>query len=78
MKESKVDKAIKKLAREVAREAELAMALEKYMTPGNAEYDPDFDAEIRRLRPDWFVVEEKPAGRVVHCYTVPVQREMEK
>lgn len=35
-------------------EHELALALERYTTPGNPEYDPDFTRELRRLRPDWF------------------------
>jgi hypothetical protein len=37
-----------------AEEAELAHALDAYTTPGNPEYDPEFDAHIRALRPDWF------------------------
>ena len=35
-------------------EHELAVALEHYTTPGDPEYDVEFDAEIRRSRPDWF------------------------
>jgi len=35
-------------------EDELANALDAYTDPTNPEYDPDFDREIRRLRPDWF------------------------
>lgn len=37
-----------------AEEAELAEALEAYTTPSHPEYDPEFDAEIRALRPEWF------------------------
>jgi len=36
------------------REAELAEALESYTDPTHSEYDPDFDRQIRTLRPDWF------------------------
>lgn len=35
-------------------ESELAEALEAYTDPSNPEYDPEFDREIRKLRPDWF------------------------
>lgn len=41
-------------ARIGAKEAELAEALEAYTTPGDPQYDPEFDAKIRALRPDWF------------------------
>jgi hypothetical protein len=41
------------------REHELAEALARYTDPDDPEYDPEFDREIRRLRPDWF---EEVAG----------------
>jgi len=28
--------------------------LEAYTDPTHPEYDPDFDGQIRTLRPDWF------------------------
>ena len=36
---------------------ELAEALDNYTDPNHPEYDPEFDREIRRLRPDWFIDE---------------------
>lgn len=39
---------------EMDGESELAEALESYTDPSNPEYDPEFDREIRTLRPDWF------------------------
>lgn len=44
------------------RENELAEALERYTDPDDPEYDPDFAAEIRRLRPDWFAEQEHKRG----------------
>ncbi|HEX8324735.1 MAG TPA: hypothetical protein VF595_12580 [Tepidisphaeraceae bacterium] len=41
------------------REHELAVALESYTNPNHPEYDPEFDAQIRALRPDWFEGEAK-------------------
>lgn len=35
-------------------ETELASALEAYTTPGHPQFDEKFDANIRKLRPDWF------------------------
>ncbi len=35
-------------------ESELADALEAYTDPAHPEYDPDFEREIRALRPDCF------------------------
>ncbi len=32
----------------------LAEALSKYTNPLSPEYQPEFDAQIRSLRPDWF------------------------
>jgi hypothetical protein len=36
------------------REHELAVAFEAYTDPISPQYDSEFDAEIRRLRSDWF------------------------
>jgi hypothetical protein len=33
----------------------LGQALSNYTRTSSAVYDPDFDREIRRIRPDWFV-----------------------
>ena len=33
---------------------ELGDALRRYTDPNDPEYDPKFDKEIRKLRPDWF------------------------
>lgn len=44
----------KKFKRKKIDEAELADALERYTNPDDPEYDPEFDAKIRKLRPDWF------------------------
>lgn len=41
------------LSRRGSEEYELAAALRRYTTPGLS-YDAEFDAEIRRLQPDWF------------------------
>lgn len=38
----------------VIREHELAEALDNYTNPAHPDFDPVFNAEIRRLRPDWF------------------------
>ncbi len=35
-------------------ETELAEALESYTNPNSPEYDPEFDRQIRKVRPDWF------------------------
>lgn len=35
-------------------EHDLATALDSYTDPTSPEYDPDFDRQIRELRPDWF------------------------
>jgi hypothetical protein len=35
-------------------EGELAEALAHFTDPNHPDYDPEFDKEIRRLRPDWF------------------------
>ena len=43
-------------------ESELAEALEAYTDPDHPEFDPEFDAEIRSLRPDWF--EDENAQRI--------------
>lgn len=40
-------------------EKELAEALDNYTNPEHPDYDPEFDATIRRLRPDWFIDPEK-------------------
>ncbi len=40
------------------REHELAEALDRYTDPNYPEYDAKFDAEIRRIRPDWFDKQE--------------------
>jgi len=37
-----------------SRATELAESLKAYTDPASPEYDPDFDEEIRELRPDWF------------------------
>ncbi len=42
------------LARADKEESNLAEALEAYTDPTHPEYDPDFDRQIRALRPDWF------------------------
>ena len=42
---------------------ELAIALAHYTTPSDPQYDPEFDAEIRRLRPDWFTPEAEEEAR---------------
>ncbi len=33
---------------------DLGEALGNYTNPDHPEYDPAFDAEVRKLRPDWF------------------------
>lgn len=38
----------------IKRETALAIAFDTYTNPAHPEYDHAFDAEIRRLRPDWF------------------------
>ena len=40
-------------------ESELAEALAAYTDPTHPEYDPEFDREIRTLRPDWFEGEKR-------------------
>ena len=35
-------------------ERELAEALEHYTNPDDPQYDAEFTAELRRIRPDWF------------------------
>lgn len=35
-------------------EADLAVALDHYTNPLDPEYDAEFTAELRRIRPDWF------------------------
>ncbi len=36
------------------KEQELAEALDRYTNPMSPEYDADFHAEVRAIRPDWF------------------------
>lgn len=43
----------------VQDEHELALALERYTDPNNPEFDAVFNAQIRKLRPDWFTEESK-------------------
>jgi hypothetical protein len=38
-----------------SQKTRIGMALSQYPSPANSVYDPDFDREIRRIRPDWFV-----------------------
>jgi hypothetical protein len=38
-------------------EHELAVSLDNYTDPNHPEYDAEFDAKIRELRPDWFANE---------------------
>ena len=42
------------LAEQDDAEADLALALQRYTDPSDPIYDPDFTAELQRLRPDWF------------------------
>ena len=41
------------------RDKPLAECLENYTNPDHPEYDAEFDAHIRQLRPDWFAEETK-------------------
>lgn len=43
---------------------DLAVALDSYTNPSSVEYDPVFDAEIRRIRPDWFYAESEKYGEL--------------
>ncbi len=36
------------------QEHQLAEALDRFTNPTHAEYDPVFDAEIRKIAPHWF------------------------
>lgn len=36
------------------RERELAVALKRHTDESSDDYDADFTAELRRIRPDWF------------------------
>jgi len=44
------------------RKHELGAALGRYTNPRTASYDKEFDDEIRRLRPDWFVNQNELAN----------------
>jgi hypothetical protein len=52
--ETTTDPAAKRNPRTPEEEHELAEALDHYTDLTHPEYDPEFDAKIRKLRPDWF------------------------
>lgn len=43
-------------------EAELAHALERHTDPNDPLFDPEFTAELQRLRPDWFGIHASHEG----------------
>ena len=43
-------------------ENQLAITLENLTNPNHADYDADFDKEIRAMRPDWFENKISVAG----------------